>query len=185
MTEVEKTNSGLKLEGSWDEITELCFGLEKVLIKYVSDHDEIKRYDEWMPRVEENEEILQEKTVEDASMNEQKVEKEFEGTEEELDKAEDKIKESFHDIANGESPVRDLKEALKEIETLIGAKSIESLRKVEKTIYKSLMLKFNPSYFDTEDFSVSLEHKDEDDYIFCINVTDEDLRSHIQDELGP
>lgn len=183
MTEIEKTNSGLKTEGSWHEITALCIELESLFEDYIEDKDEIERYDEWRPRVEENEEEIEEKTAEEAALDHKQLEEEFEGTEEELDEAEEMLCRSLHDVLNGESPVKDFEEALKDIEMLIGAKSVDSIRKVEEVIYKRLMLKFNPCYFDTEDFSVSLDHKKNGNYVFCVNMTDEDLRTHIQEEL--
>jgi len=68
-------------------------------------------------------------------------------------------------------------------EILVSAKSLESLRKIEETIYKNLMLKFNPCYFDTEDFSLTINHKKDEGYIFCVNISDENLGTHIQEEL--
>jgi len=183
MAKIDETNSGLKVEGSWDDITEFCLKLEKIFEKYISDEDEIERYDQWRPKNDENEEDVQEKTAEDASIERNHIEEEFEGTEKELEDAEEKIKESFDDISHGKSPVEDLEEAFKDIEILVGAKSLESLRKIEETIYKNLMLKFNPCYFDTEDFSLSLNHKKDESYIFCVNISDENLRTHIQEEL--
>ncbi len=185
MTDIEKTNSGLKTVGSWHEITELCIELENLFEEYVEDEEEIDRYDDWRPREEEDEKDVQEKTAEEAAIDHKQIEDDFEGTKEELGDAEKKLIESLHDVLNGKSPVEDLQEAVKDIEILIGAKSVDSIRKIEEAIYKRLMLKFNPYYFDTEDFSVNLDHEKKGEYVFCINITDEALRSHIQEELDP
>ncbi|MFP3872111.1 MAG: DUF5828 family protein [Candidatus Natronoplasma sp.] len=185
MTEIEQTNSGVRLEGSWEEVSEVCVELEDLLEEYVCDEKEIERLDEWRPRGGEDEKEIEEKTAKEAAVGQKRVEEEFKGTKEELKDAEDKIKRSFNDIANRESPVKDMEVALKDLEILIGAKSVGSLRKAEEVIYKKLMLKFNPCYFDTEDFSIGLDHKKGDQYVFSVNISDEDLRDHVQEELGP
>ncbi|MBS3781774.1 MAG: hypothetical protein KGY68_04120 [Candidatus Thermoplasmatota archaeon] len=184
MVEVDLTTSGLKLEGSWEEICEFSKELEDVMDHYVDSKEEIEEYDKWMPHRRETEEDIKNKTVEEAVIKEKKVEKDFEGAKEVLSEAEDDLAESIHDLSNGIDPSRDLKEALLKIEKVAGVESLRSIRKAEKTIYRKIMLKFNPYYFDTEDFSVNLDHKNQGVYVLCINVSDDDLREHFQDSFG-
>jgi len=100
-----------------------------------------------------------------------------------LTEAEEKMVESIEDVKDGVNPSKDLKAALLEIEKVLGVESIRSMRKIEKTIYKKLMLKLNPYYFDTEDFSVNLEIERNGIYCLSINVTDESLRKHFQERF--
>ncbi|MBS3781672.1 MAG: hypothetical protein KGY68_03575 [Candidatus Thermoplasmatota archaeon] len=234
----ETTHSGIKIEGDWEEICGFARDLEDILKdSYEKDDsaedmdDSIEDYNEWRPREEEDEKDISKKTVEEASINEKKVEKEFKGTDEELKSAGKKFKEGINgaankgksaaaelkdaskNIVNGKSKIsskdpdsiddiaesvdkktaerkekeksatKELKDASKCINRLVGAKSIESLRKMEKAIYEQIMLKFNPYYFDTEHFSVNLEEKNNDHYLLTVNIPDDQLRETIKDGL--
>ncbi len=183
MKEVEITNSGLKFEGDWEEICDFSEKLEEVMDKYLEDKDEIEDYDDWRPKEKDTEDDVKEKTAEEAAVKEKNIEKDFEGAKEELGEAEEKLADSVHDVLNGIDPSYDLKEALLKIEKVVGVESVRSIRKIEETIYKKLMLKFNPYYFDREDFSVNLERKKDHHYVLTINVTDEKLREHFQDSF--
>ena len=180
---VEVTTSGLEFEGDWEDICDFSEELEMVMKLYLEDKDEIEEYDDWRPREEDTEKDVKEKTAEEAAVKEKDIEKDFEGAKEELGEAEEKLADSVHDVLNGIDPSHDMKEALLKIEKVVGVESVRSIRKVEEIIYKKLMLKFNPYYFDTEDFSVNLERKKDHHYVLTINVTDEELREHFQESF--
>lgn len=180
-SKLEMTNAGLKYEGSWEDICGFARNLETIIKKCVSNGDSIDKYNDWRPREDEDEDMT-EKTAEKASMGRKQVEKDFNGTEKELQDAGKKLKNSVESVKNGNSPSKDIKDASKHISRVMGAKSVKSLRKMEKIIYKSIMLKFNPYYFDTEDFSVNLEEEGQN-YILTINVPDEERRRRIKNTV--
>lgn len=175
---IETTNAGLKYEGTWKEICDFSRDLDSTFKKCVPNGDSIIEYEKWMPRENENGK-MEKKTAEEAAMKTKRVEKEFNGTKQEIDDAKKKVKESIEDVKNGKNPGKDLKDASKHIEKLIGAKSVKSLRKMEEIIYEKIMLKFNPCYFDTEEFSVNLKEKG-DNYVLTLNITDEEERQRIK-----
>ncbi len=177
------TNSGLKFEGDWEEICDFSKDLENVMKKYLESRKEIDDFDDWRPQLEDSDDDMKEKTAEEAAIDEKNIEVNFEGTRKEINRAEEKMIDSIEDLKKGINPSKDLKEALMEIEKVLGVESIRSARKAEKTIYKKLMLKLNPYYFDTEDFSVNLERERNGIYCLRINVTDENLREHFQDRF--
>ena len=172
------TNAGFKYEGSWEDICEFSKDLENVITHCIHKSDSIKHYHHWRPRLEESEKDITEKTAEEAAMKKKKVETEFDGTKDEIEEVEEKFKESIKDVKNGHNPSKDLKDATKHIEKLVETKSIRSVRKMEEIIYKKLMLKFNPYYFDTEDFSVNIEDN-KGKYILTINISDENKRKNM------
>jgi len=184
MQDIEATNSGLKFEGRWDDVCEFSQKLEETMEEYLDSKkkkEEIDEYEKWRPHLKDSDEDMKEKTVEEASVDKKRIEENFEGAKQEIDKAEEDLLRSLEDIKEGMDPSKDLKEALLEIEKLVGVESIRSLRKIEETIYKKLMLKANPYYFDTEDFSVNLERKGTGVYCLRVNVTDESLREHFKE----
>jgi len=151
--------------------------------KYLESQEEIDDFDDWRPHPEDSNEDMKEKTAEEAAVGKRNIEEDFEGARREIDRAEEKMVDSVKDVKNGVNPSKDLKAALLEIEKVLGVESIRSVRKIEKTIYKKLMLKLNPYYFDTEDFSVNLEIERNGIFCLSINVTDENLRKHFQDRF--
>ncbi len=183
MKQIEGTNAGVKFLGDWHEVVLFSHVLAKFLEENAPHKESVDAYEEWMPTDGDEEEDMKEKTAEDACMKPTEVEEDFNGVKKELKDAEQKIVDSVHDVANGKSPTRDLGQATKDIERLVAAESIKSMRKMEKSIYKHIMLKFNPYYFDTEDFSVNLERKGEDRYALSVNISDEVLRGKVQDRF--
>lgn len=179
---IEITNSGLKYDGSWENICDFARNLEGVIKKCVSNEDSIEQYHEWRPRKNEKYKDMTEKTAKEAALKTKDVEKKFNGTKQELKDVEMDLKKSVVDVKNGKSPSKDIKDASKHIERLVEAESVLSLRKMEMIIYEKLMLKFNPDYFDTEDFSVNLE-KNHKNYVLRINITDEDRRNTIMNTI--
>ncbi|MGM0404791.1 MAG: DUF5828 family protein [Thermoplasmatota archaeon] len=180
---VKKINSGVKILGEWEDICDYSRKLESVIEKYSKDKKSVDDFNGWRPREKETKKEVAEKTAEKACMNEKQVEKDFNGTDRELEEASENIKKTVDDISNGSNPGKGIKDASKNIGKVIGAKSIKSIRKMEKTIYERIMLKFNPFYFDTEEFSVNLEDKNGNGYVLTFNIPDEDLRKKIINSL--
>lgn len=194
----EETHSGIQLEGEWDEICDFARKLESVLKdssyqkkkeageEAEEEYEEsVEDYHNWRPREEEDKKDISKKTAKEATVEEQEVEENFNGTDEELQKAGEKMKESIESATEEDkSAPKELKDASKCLNRLVGAKSIESIRKLERTIYEKIMLKFNPYYFDTEHFSVNLEEIDENKYMLTINIPDEKLRDKIREGFG-
>jgi len=180
---VKKINSGVKITGDWDEICDYSRRLENIIEKFSEDKKSVEDYNGWRPREKESEKDVAKKTAEKASIDEKQVEKDFNGTDKELEEAGKNIKKSVDDLSNGCSPGKGIKDASKNIGKVIGAKSIKSIRKMEKTIYERVMLKFNPFYFDTEEFSLNLEEQNGDGYVLTLNITDEVLRKKIIDSF--
>ncbi len=193
-----ETHSGIKLEGDWDDICDFARRLETVLKdgyeqkekeageEAKEEYEEsIENYHEWRPREEEDEKDITERTAKDATVEEQEVEENFNGTGEELHKAGEKVKKTIESATDEEkSAPEELKDASKCINRLVGAKSLESIRKLERTIYEKIMLKFNPYYFNTEHFSVNLEEIGHNKYMLTVNIPDEKLRDKIREGFG-
>ncbi|MGM0405353.1 MAG: DUF5828 family protein [Thermoplasmatota archaeon] len=183
MKQIKKTNAGVRFQGNWDEVVLFSHVLGKYLEETAPHRESVDKYEEWIPGEDDGQEDIKEKSAVDACIKPTKVEEEFNGVHYELKDAEHKLVDSVHDIANRKSPAKELSEATKDIERLVAAESIISLRKLEKSIYKHIMLKFNPYYFDTEDFSVNLECKNKERYALTINILDEELRKKVQDRF--
>ncbi|MFW5898226.1 MAG: DUF5828 family protein [Candidatus Saliniplasma sp.] len=180
MKQIEQTNSGVRFQGDWHEVVLFSHVLAKFLEDNATHRETVDVYEKWMPQDGEEEKDIKKKTAAGACIKHKKVEEGFKGFKEELNDAEHKLADSVHDIVNGRSPTEDVGQAVKDIERLVAAESLKSLRKMERSIYNHIMLKFNPYYFDTEDFSVNLECKNKNRYALSINISTEELRNKVQ-----
>lgn len=176
---LEVTNAGLKYRGTWGAICGFSRELEKIIDECVSNGDSIDQYNDWRPREHEGERDIKEKTAKVASLNTKNVEKESNGAKKDLGDAGEKLKCSVENVKNGDNPAKNLKDASKHVGNLVGAKSVQSIRKMEHIIYEKIMLIFNPYYLDTEDFSVNLERQ-KDYYVLTINIPDEEKRRKVK-----
>ncbi len=174
--EEKLTQSGFVFEGSWTEICQIAEYLKELFeAKDVSEKD-LNDYDDWKPKPKESSEDMDKKTAKIASLNKKKFEREYEGNKK-------KIKNLVQGFSTTETEYdmsdkfRDLFQVVGEI---IGANSLQFFRSFEEIIYESIMLKFNPKYFDTEELSINLRDKDNNRYVFTVNVLDEDLRKFIK-----
>lgn len=179
---VTHTNSGIEKEGEWDEITEFAEEVEEVMKDTSIQDKSLRRYRKWRPRTEEGFEELREKTVEHASIDLKKSEKKSDGSKD-LVKATKRVVEAGKKIGNNENPNRKLKDASEEVSNFVASKTIISVRKVEEAVYSDMMLRFNPFFFDTEDFSVDMRSHKDGVYRFGVNVPDEDSRRQLKDRF--
>lgn len=61
---------------------------------------------------------------------------------------------------------------------LTSLSNIKYIKNLEKVIYKNIMMKFNPIYFDTEFLSVNL-YKNNDYYIIKLNIPNNRFRKKV------
>ena len=181
--QLSNTNSGVKAEGTWNEICNFLKDFESTAEKHIDKEKSVEDLNRWRPREDEEDIEVTRKTAEEASMKKRGVEKKCEGCSKELHKASKKINRSVEEVRRGENPSKELKSASKNICRAMGIKSIESLRKAEKFIYEKFMIKFNSCYFDTENFSINLKRKTDGIYKLKVSIPDEKLRKNIKKEV--
>lgn len=180
----DMTNAGIRYQGNWEEICDFADYLSEIINDYIDDGEALNDYKQWKPEEHESEGELSKKTAEDASMEETDIEKKFNGTKEELNEARDNLLDSIEHAANGDDPREKIKRACKKIGRTMGAKSIGSVREMEKQIYDKIMLQLNPFYFDDESFSVNLEKNNGNDlYILTLNIPNEKIREDVKERI--
>ncbi len=180
---MELTNAGVKITDDWKEICEFCRKIEKMINASINNNGCVDNFSRWRPRKDEEENEIIKKTAEEASIGPKKVEKEYKGTKKELKEASRSIVNSAKCINDGKTPFNDLKGASMNVGRIMSTKSLRVIRKMEKIIYEKFMLKFNPYYFDTEEFSVNLEKKKGESYTLTMNISNERMRKKIKEKL--
>lgn len=180
---VRETNSGVKKEGNWEDITDFAEEVEEVIENSDLDESSVEEYRRWRPRKEEAENEVKKKTVEEAALKETKLEKESKGPIKDIEEAKEKAVEAGKKAGKREMPEKELKDASVDLGRPLVSELLKFFRTVERFIYSKIMLRDHTYYFDTKDFSANMKSK-KGEYQMEINVPEEESREKVKEELG-
>lgn len=179
---IEETNSGVRKEGDLEEIAEFAREVEDVMKEEDAREDSIEKFEDWRPREDDQEEDIKRKTVKAASIPEKRMEKDSNGVKDVADAGEKAIK-AGKKIGKRENPGKDVKDASKKFVQPFYSLSARVTRNIEEKVYSDLMLKFNPYFFDTEDFSADLRSK-KNEYVIDVDVADKSSRESLKERMA-
>ncbi len=180
--DVEETNSGIKKKGNWEEISKFGEDVGEVMDE-AADRESVEKFDEWRPKVEESERDVKKKTVDKAVINENKLEKESDGVAEDLRQASGKVTEAGKKAAKRENPEKEIVDASEEVAKPFYSKLAKIFRMAENIIYSQIVLRFNPYYLDTEDFSADIKHRKKGEFQMDVSVPEEEPRRKLKEEF--
>lgn len=178
-SEINETNSGIKKKGDWKEIAEFGEEVEE-LVEGSAKESSVKKFSEWRPRVEESERDVKRKTVEEAVIPENQLEKDSNGVED-LKEASGKAAEAGKKAAKRKNPETELKDASKDAAKPFYSGLARTFRRVEDFVYSNIVLSLNPYYLDTEDFSADIKHKKNGEFEMDISAPKEDMRKDLKE----
>lgn len=178
---LEETNSGVKKKGNWKEIAEFGEEIEKALDE--SESISTGKFEEWRPRVEESESDVKKKTVEQAVIPENKIEKESEGMKNDLKEASGQVAQARKKASEKEVPEDEIKKAGKSAAKPFYSKIASIIRHIEHMVYSWITLRFNPYYLDTEDVSVNMRERNPGEFEMDVAVVEEEKREKLKENL--
>ncbi len=187
--EIEESISGFKHRGSWVDIVEHGERVTRALKDLVEHHDvdesALEGFDEWRPKADERlDEDVSEKTAEKASIAEGEGEKAGKTPDEDLQSAGEKLAESYERLEEPTEAVDDWRESINYVARAADSAGRKALRAVEDKVYRDVMTQMSPYYFDNELVSANLRRAGVDDYVFEINVNDDDLKIRVSNKLA-
>lgn len=174
--QVVQTNTGIKAKGDMREVADFTEEMKDALEKVSEDEESVEDFDYWRPEEGDDEKEIKNRTVSLESISRRKLEEgsdktserdsdpneEFEGKNRKLDRSK-----------KGEM-ILGLVEIHKKLLKPIVSGSLRFIRGTEELIYR-FMMNFNPYYFNSKKFSVSLE-KDDDQFEIAFNSPEKDYR---------
>jgi hypothetical protein len=187
---MEESVSGFKERGSWAEVVEHGERVTRALKDLAGDDhqvpdDPLAEWDEWRPKVEERlDEDVSEKTAEQAAVAEGEGERAGKEPNEDVQAAGEKLTESYENLDEPDRAVEKAGESIDYIKRAADSASRRALRAVEGTVYKTVMTQVSPYYFDNELVSANVRRAARDDYVFEVNVNDDDLKIHVSNRLA-
>lgn len=183
--------SGFRLEGSWGGIVEHAHRISRALIRAGAHEDgygdALEAYERWRPREQEALEEVQERTIEQASIEEGEGEKKDVGVREDLADAGRKLGEAAGQAKENEAPeaLRELGASAKHASRAADTASRRAMRSLEEGLYRHVMTRTSPYYFDNRLISANLERRGSDRFLLEVNVKDDALKDAVAEDLEP
>jgi hypothetical protein len=193
MSEMEESVSGFKVRGDWVDVVEHGERITRALKDIADDEgldldeEALDGWDEWRPKSHERlDEDVNEKTAEQAAVDEGEGEKEGKGPDEDLQKAGEKLTESYENLDDPDEAVGKWGESIDYVARAADSAGRKALRKVEGAVYKNVMTQIAPYYFDNELISANLQRVSEEDpeYVLEVGVNDDDLKIKVSNRLA-
>jgi hypothetical protein len=192
MSEIEESVSGFKCRGGWVDVVEhgerITHALEQLAENHEIDEDALAEFDDWRPKSHERlDEDVNEKTAQQAHLEEGKGEAAGKDPDEDLQTAGEKLAESYENLDDPDEAVGKWGESIDYVARAADSASRKAIRAVEDTVYQNVMTRVSPYYFDNELISANIQRVSRDDrpkYVFEVNVNDDDLKTRVSNRLA-
>ncbi|WP_129114072.1 DUF5828 family protein [Halegenticoccus tardaugens] len=188
---MEESISGFKQRGSWGDIVEHGERITSALQEVDADDEAFEEWNEWRPKTHERlSEDVNEKTADQASVDEGEGERAGKDPDEDLKTAGDKLSESYERVEAGdnEGAIERWQDSIDYVARAADSAGRKAIRAVEGTVYRKVMTQLAPYYFDNELVSANIQKttrgEDEETFIFEVNVNDDDLKEEVSRRLG-
>ncbi|WP_435076344.1 DUF5828 family protein [Halococcus sp. AFM35] len=188
---MEESISGFKERGGWNDIVEHGERITQALVEFEADGEAFDEWDDWRPKSHERlDEDVNEKTAEQASIEEGEGERAGKNPNEDLKSAGEKLSQSYANIDDPDEAVDSWGESLEYVARAADSAGRKAVRTVEGTVYKNVMTQVAPYYFDNELVSANLKRTESAregeyaGYVFEVNVNDDDLKDEVSERLG-
>ncbi|WP_225332851.1 DUF5828 family protein [Halomicrobium urmianum] len=194
MDDIEESVSGFKRRGGWVDVVEhgerIVQALKDIADEGIEgvDAEALDGFDEWRPKSHERlDEDVNEKTAEQASVDEGKGEQAGKDPDDDLKTAGEKLADSYERLDEPDEAVESWGESLDYVARAADSAGRKALRAVEDTVYRNVMTRIAPYYFDNDLISANLQRVQSDDrpeYVFEVNVNDDDLKERVSNRLA-
>ena len=190
---MEESVSGFEVRGGWVDVVEHGERVVRALKDLDDegepvDSDALEAFDEWRPKSHERlDEDVNEKTADQASVDEGEGEKAGKDPDEDLQTAGEKLTESYENLDEPDEAVDKWGESVDYVRRAADSAGRKAVRTVEDAVYRNVMTRIAPYYFDNELVSANLQRvsgEDRPEYVFEINVNDDDLKIRVSNKLA-
>jgi hypothetical protein len=187
---MEESVTGFIDRGAWEDVVEHGERITQAL-KDCDDCDvdgaSFEEWDEWRPKSHERlDEDVNEKTAQQASVNESEGEKAGKQPDDDIKTAGEKLSESYEKLEESTDEALDSwNESIDYVARAADSAGRKAMRAVEGVVYKNVMTQIAPYYFDTDIISANIQRIDDDPtYRFEVNINDDDMKIHVSNTLA-
>lgn len=172
--------------GEWEEVREFCAALSRALEAAVPE-EKFAAFEAWRPKSGEDKDEIRERTVEESVIRETQVERDSDGAVSEFEHAGHKVKESGQDMLKGDArgSLEDAEEAGSSTVRGLLPSIVRLFRGVERRVYRYVVGRTNPDYFENDLFSVEIGKGTlaRDRYTVTASFRDRDLLEQVERQL--
>lgn len=185
---MQQTLSGYKQCGSWADIVEHGERITVALRHLDADPELLEQWDTWRPKSEERlRSEVKDKTAAQAAVSEGPGEKDGKPANRDLKKAGQKLSHTGMSDTPGEA-AKDVQQSLSYAARAVDTVSRKAIRSVEQTVYKHVMTKMSPYYFDNELLSANAARTTKltnrtPEFMLEVNINDDRLLDKLSDVL--
>jgi hypothetical protein len=192
---MEESVSGFNTRGDWIAVVEHGERITRALRDIVDEDPDIDvdvdegaldEFDEWRPKSHERiDDDVSEKTAEQASVAEGEGEREGKEPDEDLQTAGEKLAESYENLNEPDEAVDKWSESIDYVARAADSAGRKAVRAVEDAVYRNVMTRIAPYYFDNGLISANLQQMRSDgEYVFEVNVNDDKLKLRVSNRLA-
>lgn len=187
--------SGFQVEGSWEAVVRHADRVSRALLRALADREQpaepwenraFGQWEEWRPRDDEQlEEDVADRTAEQASVSEGPGEKEGVGVREDLADAGRKLDEATDRVQDEglDEAARSVGESVERTARAADQAARRALRALEENLYRHVVTRISPYYFDNRLVSANLERLGDDEFRFEVDVKQDELKPAVREEL--
>ncbi|MEM4781658.1 MAG: DUF5828 family protein [Halalkalicoccus sp.] len=186
---MEERIAGFRVRDDWDGVVEHGERVTEALRDAGRSGDAVEEWDEWRPKPDENlDPEIRDKTAEQVHISQGPGEKKGRTPGEDMLNAGRKLTDAYEDIDenNTNEAINEWRRSLRYVTRALDSAGREVIRPVEDVVYKRVMTKLSPFYFDNELIHANLQHgrgRDREQYIFEVNITDDELNDVVSEHL--
>lgn len=180
--DISFTNSGVKKKGDWDDVAEFAEEVEEAL-RNVARDGSLKELRSWRPKHDEDEDDMKRKTVQVATIDENRMEQNSNGVTSDLKDASENMVKAGKKASDRKAPKKEISEASRGFTRPWVAKASKLFRKFENIVYGKFALRSNRYYLDTEDLSADLKTTRDGMYEMDINVNARESREKLKENF--
>lgn len=192
---METSVAGVAVTGDWEDVVARGETVSEVLRDAGADDEAVDAWDAWRPREHESlREEVREKTAEQAAVGENRIEADGRSTTDAVGEAIDGMERAVEQAANGDPDAASAhtRAAVRGFALSVDTVLRKCLRRVEKAVYRHVVTRTNPCYFDAADVSASVRRENtlqakmgaaEERYRLQVAVQDGDVEDAVADRL--
>jgi len=191
MDDMEEGVAGFKLSGDWGEIVEHGERITRALGDAGADEaypDAFSDWDDWRPKSDEViDGEVREKTADHASVGEGEGEEAGESPDDDVRTAGQRLAESYESLEDDpEEAIEKWQDSVNHVARAADSAGRKALRSVEDTVYRRVMTRIAPYYFDNELVSANVARTGEEEtpFVLEVNVNDDEFKTGVSDRLA-
>lgn len=186
---METSVSGFKQQGCWADIVEHGERITAALVELELTDTDFEEWNEWRPKADDRlNEDVNEKTAKKAVVDKGKGERKGHSPNEDLVKAGRKLSDTGQRNSPQEAAA-DVQDSVSYTARALDTLSRKAMRLLENSVYKHIMTKISPYYFDNELISANISRtsklgEDHPEFILEVDINDDTLKDKVAAELN-